>query len=64
MRIRGVLQDAVLEAVHHAPSLIILDDLDSLLSAAESDGPEPGVAVLSIAEYLADLMDLCQVNAV
>ncbi|KAG6550574.1 hypothetical protein Mapa_007943 [Marchantia paleacea] len=60
MRIRGVLQDAVLEAVHHAPSLIILDDLDSLLSAAESDGPEPGVAVLSIAEYLADLMDLCQ----
>ncbi|KAL2623219.1 hypothetical protein R1flu_003424 [Riccia fluitans] len=60
MLIREVLYNAVLEAVHHAPSLIILDDLDALLSAGESEGPEPGIAVLSIAEYMADLMDLCQ----
>ncbi|KAL3690911.1 hypothetical protein R1sor_004562 [Riccia sorocarpa] len=60
MLIREVLHNAVLEAVHHAPSLIILDDLDALLSAGESEGPEPSIAVLSIAEYIADLMDLCQ----
>lgn len=60
--IRRVLQDAVHEAMHHSPSLIILDDLDILLPAAESEGPEPGIAVLSIAEFLADLMDICQVR--
>ncbi|CAM6111010.1 unnamed protein product [Calypogeia fissa] len=60
MGIRRVLLDAVQEAMHSAPSLIVLDDLDVLLPAAESEGPEPGIAVLSIAEFLADLIDICQ----
>lgn len=58
--IRNVLQDAVSEALDHAPALIILDDLDSLLPKEE--GPEPATVVMALSEFLGDLMDLHQVG--
>jgi peroxin-1 len=58
--IRRVLDDAVAEAVDHAPSLIILDDLDGLIPGG-SEGPEPATTVVALAEFLGDLMDLYQV---
>jgi hypothetical protein len=57
--IRRVLEDAVAEAVDHAPSLIILDDLDGLIPGG-SEGPEPATTVVALAEFLGDLMDLYQ----
>jgi peroxin-1 len=60
--IKGLLRDALQEAKLHAPSLVIFDDLDVLLPGAESEGPEPAVAVVSMAEYLADLIDMSQVR--
>lgn len=56
--IRNLLQDAVSEALDHAPALVILDDLDALLPKEE--GPEPATAVMALAEFLGDLMDLYQ----
>jgi hypothetical protein len=58
--IRRVLEDAVAEAVDHAPSLIILDDLDGLIPGG-SEGPEPATTVVALSEFLGDLMDLYQV---
>jgi SpoVK/Ycf46/Vps4 family AAA+-type ATPase len=58
--IRRVLEDAIAEAVDHAPSLIILDDLDGLIPGG-SEGPEPATTVVALAEFLGDLMDLYQV---
>jgi peroxin-1 len=34
--IRRILEDVVAEAVNHAPSLIILDDLDGLIPCGSS----------------------------
>jgi len=54
-----VLHNAVSEALDHAPTLIILDDLDALLPKEE--GPEPATIVMALSEFLGDLMDLYQV---
>jgi hypothetical protein len=55
-----VLEDVVAEAVNHAPSLIILDDLDGLIPFG-LEGPKPATTVVALAEFLGDLIDLYQV---
>lgn len=58
---RAEVEARVSEAVSCAPSLVILDDLDSIAGAHE--GPEAGDAAegaMALAECLADIMDACQ----
>jgi peroxin-1 len=60
--VREVLSSSMSEALDHAPSIIVLDDLDSAISfSAGSEGSEPSSSAIGLAEYLADLMDACQV---
>jgi peroxin-1 len=55
-----VLEDVVAEAVNHAPSSIILDDLDGLIPCG-LEGPKPATTVVALAEFFGDLIDLYQV---
>ena len=59
-KIKMLLQDAVSSALDHAPTLIILDDLDAIISS-ESEGPEHSTAFVALAEFLGDLIDHYQV---
>jgi hypothetical protein len=45
--IRRVLEDVVAEAINHAPSLIILDDLDGLIPCG-LEGPKPATTVVAL----------------
>ncbi|EFJ16783.1 hypothetical protein SELMODRAFT_115678 [Selaginella moellendorffii] len=54
------LKEAVLGAIQHAPSLVVLDDLDALFSINEEGGVD--MSATSLAEYLSDVMDNAQVK--
>lgn len=59
--VRAEIEARILDAVQCAPSLVILDDLDSVAGAHE--GPEMGDAAegaRALAEGLADILDNCQ----
>lgn len=59
--VREVLSSSMSEALDHAPSIIVLDDLDRAISfSAGSEVSEPSGSSIGLAEYLADLMDACQ----
>ncbi|XP_024542942.1 peroxisome biogenesis protein 1 [Selaginella moellendorffii] len=55
------LKEAVLGAIQHAPSLVVLDDLDALFSINEEGGVD--MSATSLAEYLSDVMDNAQRTA-
>ncbi|KAH7441624.1 hypothetical protein KP509_03G046300 [Ceratopteris richardii] len=56
--IRVAIQEAVVEALQCAPSLIILDDLDMAIPPnRNSEGGGPATSSLVLAEYLSDLLD-------
>eukprot|EP00252_Welwitschia_mirabilis_P015602 TRINITY_DN3444_c0_g1_i8.p1 TRINITY_DN3444_c0_g1~~TRINITY_DN3444_c0_g1_i8.p1 ORF type:complete len:1188 (+),score=284.39 TRINITY_DN3444_c0_g1_i8:127-3564(+) len=59
--LRKALLKYVSEAIEHAPSIIVLDDLDAAISVSSiSDGSEPSAGMIGLAECLADLMDYFQ----
>ena len=48
----------VSEALEHAPSLIVFDDLDSIiLSTSESEGSQLSASMSAITEFLIDMID-------
>ncbi|CAK9229566.1 unnamed protein product [Sphagnum troendelagicum] len=53
--IQRVLEDVVAEAVNHAPSLIILDNLDGLIPCG-LESPEPATTVVALAKFLGDVL--------
>ncbi|KAK7251956.1 hypothetical protein RIF29_35585 [Crotalaria pallida] len=55
--IRQELADHVTEALNHAPSIVIFDDLDSVISTPDSDGSQPSVSVAGLTDFLVDIMD-------
>ncbi|KAH6832757.1 peroxisome 1 [Perilla frutescens var. hirtella] len=56
--IRQMLSSNISEALDHAPSVIILDDLDSLVaSSSDLEGSQPSSSSAAIIEFLADLLD-------
>lgn len=60
--VRAALQDAVFEALRHAPSLIILDDLDMAIpSSSSSENSEPSTSSAVLTEFLSDLLDTLRV---
>ncbi|KAH6765488.1 peroxisome 1 [Perilla frutescens var. hirtella] len=56
--IRQLLSSSISEALDHAPSVIILDDLDSLVSSSSDlEGSQPSSSSAALIEFLADLLD-------
>ncbi|GMN62174.1 hypothetical protein TIFTF001_031262 [Ficus carica] len=56
--IRQVLSGYLSEALDNAPSLVILDDLDCIISSStDSEGSQPSSLVTALAEFLTDIMD-------
>lgn len=46
------------EALDHAPSVIIFDDLDSILAtSSDSEGSQPSLSLMALTEFLTDIMD-------
>ncbi|CAI5518438.1 unnamed protein product [Closterium sp. Naga37s-1] len=61
--VRRVLGKAVARANERAPAVVVLDDLDVLVPGA-SGGPEEGTGGgAGLVEFVADLMDECQVSS-
>ncbi|XP_042033019.1 peroxisome biogenesis protein 1-like [Salvia splendens] len=56
--IRQELSRNISEALDHAPSVIILDDLDSLVaSSSDLEGSQPSSSSAAFIEFLADILD-------
>ncbi|CAA0831690.1 Peroxisome biogenesis protein 1, partial [Striga hermonthica] len=56
--IHQALSGYISEALDHAPSLIILDDLDSLFApSSDLEGSQPSPSSAALVEFLADILD-------
>ncbi|XP_062096210.1 peroxisomal ATPase PEX1 isoform X2 [Humulus lupulus] len=56
--IRQALSGYISEALDHAPSLVILDDLDCIISStSDSEGSQISSSVTALMEFLTDIMD-------
>ena len=55
--IRQELAIYVAEALNHAPSIIIFDDLDSIISTSDSEGSQPSMSVAGLTGFLVDIID-------
>ncbi|XP_054777758.1 peroxisomal ATPase PEX1 isoform X2 [Prosopis cineraria] len=55
--IRKEVTNNIMEALDHAPSVVIFDDLDSIISTSDSDGPQPLMSAAGLASFLADIID-------
>lgn len=51
-----------MEALEHAPSIVIFDDLDSIVSASDSEGSQPSMTAARLTGFLVDIMDECRVR--
>ncbi|XP_077232487.1 peroxisome 1 isoform X2 [Tasmannia lanceolata] len=58
LTIRQALAGYISEALEHSPSLLIFDDLDSIVSTSyESEGSKPSTSVVALVEFLTDIID-------
>ncbi|XP_028794149.1 LOW QUALITY PROTEIN: peroxisome biogenesis protein 1-like [Neltuma alba] len=55
--IRKEVTNNVMEALDHAPSIVIFDDLDSMISTSESEGPQLSMSAAGLASFLTDIID-------
>ncbi|MED6169745.1 hypothetical protein PIB30_024117 [Stylosanthes scabra] len=55
--IRQELTNHVAEAVDHAPSIVIFDDLDSIISTSDSEVSQPSVSVNGLTDILVNIID-------
>lgn len=56
--IRQALSGYVSDALDHAPSVVIFDDLDSIISSStDLEGSQPSSSVIELAQFLTDIMD-------
>jgi SpoVK/Ycf46/Vps4 family AAA+-type ATPase len=55
--IRQELANHITEAINHAPSVVIFDNLDSIISTSDSEGSQPSMSVAGLTDFLVDIMD-------
>ncbi|KAK7317922.1 hypothetical protein RJT34_02550 [Clitoria ternatea] len=55
--IQQELANHVTEALNHAPSVVIFDDLDSIISNPDSEGSQPSISLVGLTDFLVDIMD-------
>ncbi|KAF3440552.1 hypothetical protein FNV43_RR18836 [Rhamnella rubrinervis] len=58
LTIRQALSGYISEALDHAPSIVILDDVDSIISSSsDAEGSQPSGSIIALREFLIDIMD-------
>lgn len=63
--IRQALLSYVADALDHAPSVVVFDDLDSIIAASsESEASQPSSSSAALAENFVDIMDEYEVRLV
>lgn len=56
--IQQELSSYISDALDHAPSIVILDDLDSIISSSSNlEGSQPSTSVIALTEFLTDIVD-------
>lgn len=56
--IRQALSNFISEALDHAPSIVIFDNLDSIISSSsDPEGSQPSTSVIALTKFLVDIMD-------
>jgi peroxin-1 len=55
--IRQELANHITEALNHAPSVVIFDDLDGIISTSDSEGSQPSMSVAGLTDFLVNIMD-------
>ncbi|KAL4387815.1 hypothetical protein GQ457_09G004510 [Hibiscus cannabinus] len=56
--IRQALSSFISEALDHAPSVVMFDDLDSIIqSSSDSEGSQPSTSVVALTKFFTDIMD-------
>lgn len=56
--IRQALSNFISEALDHAPSIVIFDNLDSIISSSSNpEGSQPSTSVIALTKFLVDIMD-------
>ncbi|KAI6706161.1 hypothetical protein NL676_009123 [Syzygium grande] len=56
--IRQKLSGYITNALDHAPSLVVFDDLDSIISSSsDSEGPVSSTSAMELTEFLIDIVD-------
>ncbi|KAJ0083050.1 hypothetical protein Patl1_11769 [Pistacia atlantica] len=56
--IHQALSDFISEALDHAPSVVIFDDLDSIISSSsDSEGSQSSTSIIALTKFFADIMD-------
>ncbi|KAK8664514.1 hypothetical protein V6N13_084300 [Hibiscus sabdariffa] len=56
--IRQALSSFISEALDHTPSVVMFDDLDSIIqSSSDSEGSQPSTSVVALTKFLTDIMD-------
>ncbi|KAF7803951.1 peroxisome biogenesis protein 1 isoform X1 [Senna tora] len=55
--IRKEVTNIIMEALDHAPSIVIFDDLDSIISTSDSEGSQPSISAAGLAGFLVDIID-------
>lgn len=57
LTVRQAIAGHASEALDHSPSLLILDDLDTIVSSSESEGSQLSSSVTALVQFLTDIMD-------
>lgn len=60
--IRKEVTNNIMEALDHAPSIVIFDDLDSIISTSDSEGSQPSMSAAGLAGFLVDIIDEYEVR--
>ncbi|KAF7828197.1 anaphase-promoting complex subunit 1 isoform X1 [Senna tora] len=55
--IQKEVTNIIMEALDHAPSIVIFDDLDSIISTSDSEGSQPSISAAGLAGFLVDIID-------
>ncbi|OMO70479.1 hypothetical protein CCACVL1_18888 [Corchorus capsularis] len=56
--IRQALSTSISEALDHAPSVVVFDDLDSIIqTSSDPEGSQPSTSVVALTKFLTDIMD-------
>lgn len=56
--IRQEITSCISEAFDRTPSIVIFDDLDSIISSSsDSEGAQPSKSAMALTEFLTDIMD-------
>lgn len=56
--VRQKLSGYITNALDHAPSLVVFDDLDSIISSSsDSEGPVSSTSAMELSEFLIDIVD-------